>query len=306
MKLKNRFIAIALAVLLCFVSVFLQSSSVSAVYLNTSMAYMKYDRHGDHVLTYSLSNLSKATASNSNVSTHGVIDSDGRLIDNTKNGIVKIVNSTGAYGTGFVIDDHKILTAAHVVSDTENTESNAPDCGAYVTRIYLYNSNGGIAKTMTPANVTGVHIPKQFIDVGGAEYDYAIITVSSDLSNYMCFNMGIMMDNFASKNTTLYTTGFSGDLGGEVRYTGQGTVLSIANSTFTNTIDCTGGNSGGPVYIGYSLNGKRYYSVVGIMVAEAYYIATDQNGTEYKEYTHNIAVRTTPNLLHFCFNNTNL
>lgn len=97
-------------------------------------------------------------------------------IENT--GIVRI---GGSEGTGFIIGKHEIATAAHCVYDFQNTSY-------YSITLQTYNSNGTLTGNMlTPKEC---HIPYDYTLIQQDAYDYAVITVSEDLSSYFKFDLG--------------------------------------------------------------------------------------------------------------------
>lgn len=115
--------------------------------VNTSQSYKVYNAvNGGYVKSYTLSANPVMDKSKS------VIDTDDRFVDFSKNGVVKIVTSIGSIGTGFVVDDHTIATAAHVLYN-----GNAVP----VSHIYFFNQDGSIDMDIT--NPSYCHIPYIYI-----------------------------------------------------------------------------------------------------------------------------------------------
>lgn len=213
----------------------------------------------------------------------GIIGTDDRTEDYSNSGVVKINTSTGQ-GSGFIVDDNLILTAAHVV------------CGKTNISYTLFNSNGTVKATYSAASY---HVPSNYISSSNANYDYALIVVDQNLSRYKSISLGVARDklknnitssiylNYASK-LGIYVTGFISNTG----YTGIG---NLANNYLTNTFvqyntDTEGGESGSPVYVKTS-NGDMI--AIGIHDGKA-------------TSTYNYGRRIDTNVLQFVYYNPNL
>lgn len=260
--------------------------------VNNHRAYRLYDATTKRLVKkYTLQLLD-----DTNVNSRSVFGSDGRFVDFTKNGTVEIFGS-GTVGTGFIIDAHTIATAAHCVYSKGESYGSVN----YTSKILVFNTDGSIAMTVT--NIKQIHIPDLYISTSGGSnaYDYALITVEEDLSEYAMFNLGVMMDSFRGSGKTISITGFPGIVNDQVvqantMYTGNGVIINRNDFDvdkqifFTN--DSTPGNSGGPIYFTTTFNNKTYYTVIGIVSA---------SGQEF-----NIGTRITTDLLHFYKNNPNI
>ena len=262
MKFKNRVLAVVLVVVMTVLSAFVPSYSVSAENLNEGRTYYVFGSDGAYEKSYTLSAVSNVSSSSSASTTAFVGGTDDTYSDYSMNGVVKIINSNSGIGTGFVVDEHTIATVGHVVY----ADGTSGDSSKYPTEIIFYDTDGNETKTIT--NITSVHIPKAYIDNGETQYDYALIEVEEDLSDYMCFNLGIMLDEFITSNTTIYVTGF---YYGEECRTGVGTIIaddgalcSTSDGEIRYTADTIGGMSGSPVYLKTTFYGKTYYTVIGI------------------------------------------
>ena len=78
-----------------------------------------------------------------------------------------------------------------------------------VTEINFFNSDGTPGLSITDA--VEVHVPTLYVNGSYSDYnpyDYALIKVNEDLSDYAIFNLGIMNDNFINKQTAVSVTGF--------------------------------------------------------------------------------------------------
>ncbi|MCD7959172.1 MAG: trypsin-like peptidase domain-containing protein [Ruminococcus sp.] len=213
-----------------------------------------------------VSSISSSTdVSSSDADLNALIGTNDRYTDNALNGIVRISMNCG-YGTGFVVDEHTIATATHCVY----THSSGSDSDTYITGIRFYDDSGELEKVIY--DPVEYHVPYYYITAvlgdsneNQRKYDYALITVEDDLSDYMCFNLGTVLDDFISSDTLVYVTGYLDT----TRKTGEGNAISEeeisslyskANTSFTLFYDCDteGGTSGGPVYIKTSFRGQEY------------------------------------------------
>lgn len=260
---------------------------------NMSRQYNVFDAtSGNFIKSYTLEEIPVIDKSRE------VLGTDERVVDFTKSGVVKIVHPDGLFATGFIIDDHTIATAAHCVKKS-STKSQL------ISNIYVFDSNGNVEKNITDA--VQIHAPVS------NQCDYALITVSEDLSDYAIFNLGFMMENFADKNKAVSCTGFPGTLNGEpydfkndennvnsptkhTMYTSNGIVhRSDMDVEFFHTCDASAGDSGAPVYITSSFNNKVYYTVIGIHGN----VGVDPDDGEI----YNVAAAITTDAIHFFKNN---
>ena len=257
--------------------------------------YYVYNAQTGQRLTNRDYSLSPSTPSNSiggGDSPDSVIGTDDRVIDWTKSGVVKLMCSTNPYyrGTGFVVGKHLIATAAHCVHDGSTSAKT-------LSGIKLFNANGTVALTATPVEI---HVPKNYITVG-CNYDYALITVEEDLTSYMCFDMGVIMDYNSNVPITVTATGFpqtlpnipnsSNDGNNHYMYSGTGSVTGTTTRRVSYNADTSDGESGCPIYVSESSNGYVHYSVIAIHT----------NGGDT-----NSGVRINSDILRFIFQNNNL
>ena len=222
-----------------------------------------------------------------------IIGDDDRYIENGLDGVIDVQRSDGSnLGTAFVIDSHTLLTAAHVVYGGANLKF----------KIFTnYNTQSNIQ--ITP---TAYHVPYAYANnTGGCgwKYDYAIVRVQEDLSDYndhsyINFDLGLMRDEM-SHSKPVYVTGFGGPGNGvtpeliHVKSTGVGYLLDTPDVSKDYAInfstDIVRGDSGAPVYV---KNSDGSNSVIAICTVE---------GSNF-----NSGCRITSNILQFVYNNTNL
>ncbi|MCM1528575.1 MAG: trypsin-like peptidase domain-containing protein [Alistipes sp.] len=236
----------------------------------SSKRYAAYDaKTGTLLRTYALSVTNSSNTQGSTAETQAIIGgTDDRIEDYSNRGVAKIMCSESYYGylgTGFVVGKHKIATAAHVVFDADN------NYGYKIDNILLFDNNG------QPTSFTPVeyHIPRNYVYEArrSDKEDYAIITVEEDLTEYMSFNLGMVTDYADDYRLTVATAGFPLELNNSTQINDKtnhderlslGSILNLKDGLIYVTYDSSSGNSGGPIYAVERINGKMYYTVVGI------------------------------------------
>lgn len=263
------------------------SATTATTAVNSGMGYTIFDAAtGAYASSYYLD------ANPIQDNSRAVIGEDNRESDDTLSGVVKLYTNAGGLGTGFVVDAHTIATAAHCVFNKSTGSFNTTN--ASLNRIEIYDENGNVEKTIT--NMYEVHIPNAYIsDVTNRHlYDYALITVTDDLSAYADFNLGIATDGIIGSNAVVKVTGFPGDKNG--KWTASGNI--VTNSVFDYdrrliyNADTKSGESGSPLYVRSEYGENGYNTVIGIH-------------TSYIGFA-NCGVRMTTELLHFYKNNSNI
>ncbi len=227
------------------------TSTIPTTNKTKSQSYLSYNYQSNTESQYSLhlkeTNLNVSTLA---VDMPGIIGDDSRIAD-AIDGIVYL--STG--GTGFIVGDHVIATSAHCVYG-HSTKEWLSDL-----KVYLPDKNG--KATRTPLYAIEAHIPKTYTTNNNDKYDYALITVSEDLSDRYHFNLGMPYDIYTNTDFgkyTIYSTGYSQYLpNGDTNsyptpqmYTGEGKIVkgsSVDKNLVCFDTDITYGNSGGPVYV---------------------------------------------------------
>lgn len=299
--IRKRSFTVILAFVVFFVSFCtLLTSDVFAA--GSTRRYRVYDANtAAYKRTYTLT-----TEPNNNISAYNVFGVDTREIDWTKSGVVKI-NTTGGFGTGFVVDKHVIATAAHLLVTSGSLEKRR------ITSIEMFDASDSSEPdrnaTFIPTPVE-YHIPVEFEASNSVIYDekhdYALITVEEDLSQYMCFSLANPLDMFTSVNGqnrsgSVMITGFpkttsnvpNANRGNNGACTGMGSISSMNSEYLRYTIDTSGGNSGGPIYIREVVGDNVYLTVIGI------HTTSYDNG-------ENAGIRMTPDVLKFYGVNPNI
>lgn len=247
--------------------------------------YIKYDYKTNKSSSYTLSEINTANFANNNLSKLGYSD-DPRVDASTDQTVINI----GFNGTGFIIGDHEIMTAAHALYDIGGKKFCTENYEFMINSTNPSNSNKNTVTYLTPVSA---HIPKQFktnVDKYGysssrdAQYDYAILTVSEDLSKYGKFYLGAATNKVLNNsNIPIHILGFYYYLE-DVSYDSDlkksdGYVTSLSSNALRTNAYVTDGTSGAPIYVEsyfgvpgssndtYSM--KRYRTVIGVVSSAA-------------------------------------
>lgn len=223
------------------------------------------------IAPYKLTVASTALSNAQNTRDAGLIDGiDDRGVahgyENT--GIVAL----GVTGTGFIVGDHQIATAAHCVHTDGEIRTDV--------EIWTYDRTGELDGG--ELTVAEIHLPRDYDGIDG-ELDYALITVVEDLSDHVQFKIGnsYNMTNAEAGTIPIHITGQPDQVQdpntGEmvinwdnILYTHYGSVYDGNNpSHLYYTVDSTGGQSGSPMY---TITRERYdntdyytYTALGIL-----------------------------------------
>lgn len=257
---------------------------ITTVPANYTEYYAKYTAStGEYITQYSLTppanlNNQQLTVDEDLTAFEEMNNLDSIAWDRT--GVVKIIDSNGNYGTGFVVDSHTIATTTDVVG-AYNSINPTGSINA-ISSIKLFNNQGVNTLSATPVEI---HIPKD------TQRKYALITVAQDVSSYNCFELGMALDcadelsievdvtSFPSAYNTVYDT----------MYTKAGNISSTNSTNMNLNISLGSGDYGSPVYATESFNGTVKYTVVGIG----------------RDNSYNNVERVDPNMIRFYNENTN-
>lgn len=253
-------------------SIFCNFTSVASIAAFSNMrAYYKYDASdGDYSGVYVLSQANSTPYSSA--STRSIVNPpDTRTNDTAYNGVVKLIGRNNYLGSGFIVNEHVIATAAHCVYNNENESEIIDD-------ILVFNANNNVATHLTPVEV---HIPCSYIptplsgNLANPDYDYALITVEETLSTseYNYFNLSTFFNNIDLPSNLLKVTGFPQEVNGNrvndknylhSQYTGTGNITNKTDYRLYYDVDTSSGNSGGPVYVEERIGNQTFYSVLAI------------------------------------------
>lgn len=218
-------------------------------------------------------------------------------------------------GTGFVVGDHVIATAAHCVATNGVWRTDLSGNGLTVQ---FPNANGVIDDTSDTCTVIEGHIDSTFyhynfdlqtpyVEQWGA-HDYALITVADDLSDRYHFSLGIAYNYYTSTpfaSYNIYCTGYpeSDYLYTKTLYTSHDKRYNTASpySVYRYKTDTEYGSSGAPIYLHEDYTAANEtdcaYTVISLNAARD----TDHSPSQY-----NYGPAFTPMILKFYMNNTHI
>ena len=265
---------------------------------NSTRSYKKYTCDTGATTNYTLSN----STTSSNADFDYPVATVSEEFDNENTNVVRLVMDDGSAGSGFVISDHIIATAAHCVLDENNN---------FVTglTVKIYNENAAVNSSNLIASfeAESYHIPDSFLNRVGNysndfNYDYALIYVGTDsqgkdlLDYTSAWNFAIPSLEFSEAQTGYLTVSGFTTHSTPARYYSTGTVKdfssdpeethNIPNLRIASNAESYSGKSGGVMYYTSTYNTTTHKSVVGI---------TASSSADYKSW----GTRITPTLLRF-------
>lgn len=247
----------------------------SSVNQTTGRTYKRYScTENAYLSDYTLTPTNVSLNTTSAQSRGLVNDNDNRVAasGNECTGIVHFGND----GTGFIVGDHVIATAASSIVDDV--------FGILEPVIFTCGTNGRLdGYTLTP---TEIHVPAEYTDTADTLYDYALVVVEEDLSGYTHFDIGNSYNMTYSEAGTIpihvtgvpYKTGDGLDVNNEINrlYTHNGRIYGSANtSLLRHTVDTSDGQEGSPIYT----ITREYYNNEYYYTYTALGIANSQEGT---------------------------
>lgn len=194
------------------------------------------------------------------------------------------------YGTGFIIGDHEIMTAAHIVYRN-----------GFIDDMVTVSFPNTSTETFT---VETAHIPVNYTETeSDSYYDYAIITVEEDLSNYGCYTLGMGTNSIKENNVPVHSLGYYAE---NTLMLSNGTIEQVNELNYKYYLYSNKGSSGGPIYTEsvFGIPGttsstyqmKTYRTVISLMVCG------DTEGGSYNTF----GARIRPETLQFAYDNDEL
>jgi len=259
---------------------------------------LSYRRHkygtGD-VESYTSYNLTTSITDLNTMASPRTIIGDNDMVRDYNKAVVKL--SIG--GTGFIIGNHTVLTAAHCVYN-RSTNSFIENLTMSIT-----DDPGHVLATYSPEYV---HIPTKHVQSDRGN-DYALLYFEEDLSQYGYFDLGYAFDDYIFNDGSVVASGFPQvyppgyeNAGYGIKFLSKGNLTgSNIYNEFIFDADVAGGDSGGPVYveegIGSGENYREYKSVIAISVRES-----GENVIPAQNYAQII----TPDIIYFANHNNYL
>ncbi|MEB6226448.1 trypsin-like peptidase domain-containing protein [Mammaliicoccus sciuri] len=179
-----------------------------------------------------------------------IIDTDDRKIVNdisrTPNKSIVYIKTflyDNSYyrGTGFIIDDYAVLTAAHVIT-AENKNEKIKD-------IYIYAGYKFDNSSEETARVIKSYVLADWINNPNINHDMALLILDKPLGK--TFEKLNIIDR-ALIGEVINTIGYPGKDNGEVRkgnqYYSSGKIVKVTNNNIFYDLDTEGGQSGSPIF----------------------------------------------------------
>ncbi len=192
----------------------------------------------------------------SSIQSRSLIGDDER-VEYAHSGIVRLEK----FATGFIVGDHTIATAAHCVFEkAEDDQRDTLGYGVYVPKfdVTLYNDSGAAVKEI---EVSEAHLPDLYKTCPFADrfkYDYALLTVTEDLSDYEHFKLGEVINGSILSSIPVSVCGFpinDTNTSDNVVITPGKLYIDTNNIIVSNNhciyykADTSSGESGGPVFV---------------------------------------------------------
>ena len=223
-----------------------QNNQADAIKMPEIRTYRRHNYYSSDTTSYYPYNLIVDGKSNART-----IFGDNDMVRDTDSAVVRI-EGDGYGGTGFIVGDHEIATAAHCVYSRDDDEF-------LKFEILIIDANNNVIKTISPHYV---HINEDYETArnytASSPYDYAMIYVDEDLSQYGKFNLGLALDSYADNNGSVIVSGFPdsnyypNDYKGKkwgIRFKAKGNIIGKTQEMLRYNADTAEGDSGGPVYI---------------------------------------------------------
>ena len=199
-------------------------------------------------------------------------------------------NNNVYHGSGFIVGENVIATAAHCLYNN-----------GFMKNVQVNVYNATCASILETENAVSLHIPEDYVVSSNSvdvNYDYGLIYLGNDvdLSDYIV-DFAVMTNEFIdNSNSQLITSGFTyyNSNYGWRRYFSSGSVTTMTNTSeypyrFHSEGKLQSGKSGGMVYYEYG-NGNKLVTGIG----------THTGGTD------TYGMRINPTLLRFYLQNNHL
>ncbi len=265
--------------------------------------------------------LAAPTATINNIDEYSVMSLNTPDVpDDTITGCVQLVSTyydgTVKYGSGFIVDNNVIATAAHCLYSNGFVKN----VTAYIHTKELYQ--GSLINVTYKTEAQTVHIPSDYVTLNNeykVNFDYGLITFnevsfhSSQNNSYSgngidiedcIINLGVMSNYFADGYTgnSVTVTGYTSGSSGDTKYSSSGTLISMADNPaeygyrFHSTAIFPAGKSGGVTYFDSFANNQTISNRTAVGINTHYSIDTLEA----------FGIRIDPSLIRFFKQNPNV
>jgi hypothetical protein len=261
----------------------------------------KYDDDSSSLVgnyTLSLTSYSSSASATSSTDSSKVTIPQLRA-DNSHQNVVEIITDDGTY-SGFIVGDHQIATTAEAVYDNSSYKINAKNVRKNISMSIYSDYKTAEVTELSPDYI---HVPNSYMVSSSTDfiYNYAVIEVADDLSEYGIWNLGVISDEFTENNPVVELNGFEN----HKRYLSYGIVEDLESELGNSDkylkkhhIQSECGNMGDPE-TGTMLGGVTIYDGTNSAIGIPAYFNTESNG-------RTDSMRVTSALLRFYISNTNL
>ena len=155
-------------------------------------------------------------------------------------------------GTGALIGKKTVLTAAHVIYDS--------DLG-WADPIVFVPAKNGFDEPYGRITVEHSYVRSEWASRGDNDYDIGLLALSEDIGTQTGFFQLQVLSETDLQNRVLKTAGYPADLGTIYLYTNSGTSSGLDGNLILFNLDSEPGQSGAPVWSGSGSSTR----LVGIM-----------------------------------------
>lgn len=300
---KSIFTVIISAVIMLSICTFNSQSIETEASGSKSRDYLIYTRYNHQVNPYTLTQ-----SEYSGQSSRATIIREKRptTYEDYVSGCVKFFYKNGDSweysGNGFIVGENTIATAGHVVADKEQKYIYTGDgTSSYSNdneyKIALYNPDGS---EYGRYSIESVQIPKLLFESANQnDYDYARVSLDGgeniDWDNFNIFDFNTVLDgveNLTGNNKPVLNEVAYNKVNGNYRcYLTQGYITALNDYKIYCDCNIIGNDSGCPMVITKSMNGKRFDTVTAITTQTNSGIRITSpiiqfycNNTEFKKY----------------------
>lgn len=302
-KYKSKLSAAAVFLVMCFTLVMSGYDSMTSIGATGGTDYVKYTYATGTQETYNLPEIPvdqnitamTARAMSDYVDPRPNADLDTAVVAlkfDTYNPVDNVI--IRRMGTGFIIGDHEIMTAAHCAYSFSDSAT-----------VTIPNANPYTSEAVT-LNVVAAHVPQAYINNSLYIDDYAILTVSEDLSQYGSFLLGMGTNELQNKNVPIHCLGY---LGNNLKISNvTNNEISIYEQGYKFELYAFNQTSGGPIYtesvFGVQNTDNDEYSIKTYRTAISLASGIDVDSDTGKTYTYGTRVR--PIIMQFAYSNNYL